>query len=628
MINRDFSIFQRFLKGFILQCLNSRRLCMKKQILLIAGLTLLSACQNKKTEAVTDLKTLYDNSTIILFNSHPANSTMYGIEQRLAGGKFSNRLGDYSPAAEAQLRQGLIDINQQLKSSATTDDNTAVMQNLTRYFAGNTNFDIGYIDVWMGLSAFIVNQINGPLIDVPNAMITNQQINNLNDANDYIKRLDYFDLFVENVLAKMSTDAESDWIPPLVIVNKAIATMQSFINPEPNSHPFVSSFVEKLDKISGINPQQKQQLTNKVKNLVANKIYPSYRSVVAQLNDLTLSASTDSGIWAQPGGEAFYQDAVKMLGDTDLSPAKIHQLGLGEVDRISAEMDTILQVQGLKEGSVGQRMMAINNDPQFLYEDSDVGRDKLLNDLNGYINEISARMNEQFATRPKYAVEVRKFPKAREQSAPGGMYTNPPLDGSAPGIYWINLRDIKANPKFDLKTLTYHEAIPGHHWQVALNLEQDSLPMLRRIAPYNAYVEGWALYSEKVAAEMGMYKNDPYSDLGRLKAEMFRAVRLVVDTGLHYKKWSREQAIKYMAETTGTVESDVVAEIERYMVWPGQALGYKLGMINILKLRADAKKQLGDKFDIKGFHDLVLLGGAVPMEILNNKVADWIASKK
>ncbi|MBL4659598.1 MAG: DUF885 domain-containing protein [Alcanivoracaceae bacterium] len=601
---------------------------MKLKFILMAAVILLSACANKKTDSDTGLKSLYDNSTIALFNSRPTNATMYGIEENLAGGKFNHRLADFSPAAEAQLRTSLRTLNQQLENAKNTDDNRAVMQNLTRYFAGSEDFNIGYIDVWMGLSAFIVNQINGPLIDVPNAMITNQQINSLDDVNDYIKRLDHFDLFVEHVLAKMSADADNNWLPPEVIVNKSIATMHGFIKPTAHEHPFVTSFVDKIEKLSNLSPQQKSQLINKVKILVTTKVYPAYNNVILQLNDLLLSAPTESGIWAQPNGEAYYKDAVKMLGDTDLSPEQIHQLGLDEVTRISIEMDTILRTEGLTQGTVGQRMTAINDDPQFLYEDSDTGRENLLNDLNGYINEISAIMDSQFATRPKYAVEVRKFPKSREESAPGGMYTNPPLDGSQPGIYWINLRDIKANPKFDLKTLTYHEAIPGHHWQVALNLEQDSLPMLRRIAPYNAYVEGWALYSEKVAAEMGMYKNDPYSDLGRLKAEMFRAVRLVVDTGLHYKKWNREQAIKYMAETTGTVESDVVAEIERYMVWPGQALGYKLGMINILRLRADAKQQLGDKFEIKGFHDLVLLGGATPMSILNAKVADWIESQK
>jgi uncharacterized protein (DUF885 family) len=215
-----------------------------------------------------------------------------------------------------------------------------------------------------------------------------------------------------------------------------------------------------------------------------------------------------------------------------------------------------------------------------------------------------------------------------QDSAAGGQYTSPAIDGSKPGIYWINLADITANPKFDLKTLTYHEANPGHHWQIALNLAQEQLPLLRRIAPYNAYAEGWGLYAELVAYEMGMYKNDPFGNLGRLKAELFRSVRLVVDTGMHAKKWTREQAVQYMAQTTGAASSDVIAEIERYMAWPGQALGYKLGMLKIVELRQQAKTALGDGFDIKAFHDLVLLTGAVPMAVLEQKVQLWIKAEQ
>ena len=599
-----------------------------KKILLFAGLVLLSSCQKTKPNSSSDLNQLYDKSAITLFHARPASASMYGVDEKLAGGHYSDRLDDYSPVAGSQLRHKMNTIAVQLHNVKAKDDNTVVMENLSRYFAGNQDFDIGYIDSWMGLSAFIVNQINGPLIDVPNAMITNQQIKNLDDANDYIKRLDYFDIFVEHVLAKMAADADKGWIPPLVIVNKSSAAMKSFIQPKSDEHPFVTSFVEKIKDLDNITPLQKNELTDKVKQLVKTKVYPSFNSVLTHLEDLSLSARNEAGIWAQPGGTAFYADALKKQGDTSLTPAQVHQIGLDEVTRITQQMDAILISQGHTQGSVGERMMALSEDPQFLYEDSKRGRAQLIADLNGYIKQISAMMPQYFASIPKYKVEVRAFPKSREATAPGGMYTNPPLDGSAPGIYWVNLYNLKANPKYSLKTLTYHEAIPGHHWQVALNLEQDSLPMLRRIAPYNAYVEGWALYSERFASEMGLYKEDPYGDLGRLKDELFRAVRLVVDTGLHYKKWSREQAIKYMAETTGSVESDVVAEIERYMVWPGQALGYKLGMLNILKLRAEAKKQLGDKFDIKAFHDVVLLGGAVPMEVLNQKVADWIESQK
>lgn len=583
-------------------------------------------------EAVPPIIDNFDASARVLFHARPHYATVLGVEESLAGGKYNHRLDDYSPQAEAKLRAKMREINKQLGNIEVTEtadvDNKKVMMNLNRYFAGHEDFDIGYIDLWMGLSPFIVNQINGPLIDVPNYMVANQKINSVEDANDYLQRLDGFDAFLQGVMAKLSADTGKGWIPPKVIIEKTIAGLEAFIEPEVTAHPLFTHFEKQVNALKSIDDTEKQRLYLEAEQHIEDGVYSGYRLFIEAQKQLLEKASTESGIWAQPNGEAFYADAVKMLGDTDMIPEEIHQVGLDEVARITAEMDAILVANGHTEGTVGERMLAINDDPQFLYEDSEAGRAQVIDDLNGYIEEINQRMPEQFASQPIYDVEVRAFPKARETSAPGGMYSSPKIDGSAPGIYWINLRDIKAVPKFDLKTLTYHEANPGHHWQIALNLAQDSLPMVRRIAPYNAYVEGWALYSEVVAKEIGMYENDPYGDLGRLKAELFRAVRLVVDTGLHHKKWSREQAIEYMANTTGTVESDVVAEIERYMVWPGQALGYKLGMLKILELRQMAQEALGDQFDIKAFHDLVLLGGAVPMSVLAEKVKTWVEQVK
>ncbi|TDR16363.1 DUF885 domain-containing protein [Marinicella litoralis] len=581
---------------------------------------------------ITPLQANFAASAAVLFHARPHYATVLGVDESIAGGHYSHRLDDYSPAAEAQLRSKLREINQQLASIEVTDatdvDNQKVMMNLNRYFSGNEAFDIGYVDLWMGLSPFVVNQINGPLIDVPNNIATNQKINSVADAEHYLERLDGFDAFLQSVMAKLDADTAKGWIAPKVILEKTMAGLNAFIAPEVTQHPLYTSFEKQVSVLEGVSQEEKDNMYKLAAEHIENGVYTGYRLLIESQKQLLDKATTESGIWAQPNGAAYYADAVKMLGDTDLSPEQIHQLGLNEVDRISAEMDAILVANGHTEGTVGERMLVINDDPQFLYEDSAEGRAEVIADLNGYIDQINQRMDELFATKPPYEVEVRSFPKSREASAPGGQYSSPSLDGSQPGIYWINLRDIKAVPKFDLKTLTYHEANPGHHWQVALNLAQDSLPMVRRIAPYNAYVEGWALYSELVAKEMGMYDGDPYGDLGRLKAELFRAVRLVVDTGLHHKKWSREAAIKYMAETTGTVDSDVVAEIERYMVWPGQALGYKMGMIKIVELRQTARDALGEHFDIKAFHDLVLLGGAVPMAILEDNVNAWIESQQ
>ncbi len=584
----------------------------------------------EQEQQLTKLNDLFNKATVALLKARPLSATAFGVSEADSGGYFNDRLPLYSPSAEASLRAELASYSKQLNDmnfdDARVDENRKVMASLARYFSGEPKFDIGYIDTWMGQSAFVVNQINGPAIDVPNTLSNNHPIKSLKDAEDYLVRLAQFDQVIGSVNQKVLADAENNWIPPKVVINGALKFLGGFTSAKAEEHALVTSFRTKVEALE-LGSEKRTELLNKANQLVSEVVYPAYQELAKTMQSLLDKGREESGIWAQPNGDAYYADAVKQLGDTDLSPNEIHNIGLAEVERITKEMDSILSANGYKEGSVGKRMMQLNDEPRFLYEDSDAGRQQLLDDLNGQIAEINERMPEQFATAPPYDVEVRRIPVERQEGAPGGQYTPPSLDGSQPGIYWINLRDMKANPKFDLKTLTYHEANPGHHWQIALNMAQDDLPLLRRLASYNAYIEGWALYSELVAWEMGMYENDPFGDLGRLKAELFRAVRLVVDTGLHAKKWTREEAIKYMAETTGNAESAVVSEIERYMTWPGQALGYKLGMINLVNQRAKARKVLGDKFDSKEFHDLILLGGAVPMSVLNEKIDTWLKSK-
>ena len=291
-------------------------------------------------------------------------------------------------------------------------------------------------------------------------------------------------------------------------------------------------------------------------------------------------------------------------------------------------MDTILRENGYSKGTVGERMLALADVPGQLFEATKEGRQALLDYLNEEVKTVMARAPEFYGTVPTQPVEVDRIPPVSEAGEAGGYYSQPSLDGSRPGIYWINLRDMKAVPKFSLKTLTYHEAVPGHHFQIALNMAQTDIGLMRQNAPYNAFVEGWALYSEYVAAEyMGMYDEDPLGNLGRLQAELYRAVRLVVDTGMHFKHWTREQAIAYFHDTTGTPLSDVVPEIERYMAMPGQALGYKLGMLEFVALEKQARQALGVKFDIKQFHDVILLPGARPMAMVRQDVEAWITAQ-
>ncbi|NQY49409.1 MAG: DUF885 domain-containing protein [Colwellia sp.] len=579
------------------------------------------------------LTALYLQAKQSLFKQRALSATMYGLSEQDVGQDVSSKMELYGSENEAKLRAELLSISNKIAGiklegdNITAKNNQQVMAGLTRYFAGEPNFTVGFIDTWMGLSPFIVNQINGPLIDIPRIMQNDQPITTEQQALDYIARLGSFDRLANSIIEKQAFDAGQNWLPPKVTLQGAIKYLKGFTSVPAEQHTFVSVFSDKIDKIDSLNAEQKQALIKQVISKVSQVVYPAYQSVQKASEQLLAKSRDESGIWAQPNGSDYYQDAIKQLGDSELTPSEIHQIGLGEVARISVAMDTILQQQGYKQGSVGERMVALNEEPRFLYEDSTAGREKLLSDINGYITEMTIKMAPVFKTTPSYQVEVKAFPVEVQDGAPGGQYTSPAVDGSKPGIYWINLRDMKANPKFGLKTLTYHEANPGHHWQIALNLDQAELPFLRRIAPYNAYAEGWALYSEQVAFELGMYENDPFGNLGRLQAELFRAVRLVVDTGLHDKRWTREQAISYMSEQTGTAESDVIAEIERYMAWPGQALGYKLGMLKILSLREQAEKRLGDNFDLAEFHDVVLLNGAVPMAVLARNVNHWLASK-
>jgi uncharacterized protein (DUF885 family) len=300
-------------------------------------------------------------------------------------------------------------------------------------------------------------------------------------------------------------------------------------------------------------------------------------------------------------------------------------MGLDVVKDHTAKIDAIMQANGLTKGTVGERLRAMYDDPKFRYENTDAGKDKLLADLNVKVQAIRAKLPAWFGTVPKADLQIKRVPKYIEAGAPGGYYQNATLDGSRPGAYYINLRDTAEVPSWTLPTLTYHEGIPGHHLQISIAQETD-LPLLRKVNGFNAYQEGWALYAEQLADEMGMYEGDPWGKIGQLHDAMFRGVRLVVDTGMHAKKWSREQAVKYYVDTLGDQEASAVTEIERYCVWPGQACSYMVGKLTILRLRDKARTALGAGFDIRKFHDAVLLSGALPLEVLEKVVDNYIAA--
>jgi uncharacterized protein (DUF885 family) len=389
----------------------------------------------------------------------------------------------------------------------------------------------------------------------------------------------------------------------------------------------VKNFIAKSTKL-GLKDETRKRLIVEIQTAVESGIYPAYRRLITEEKELRKHASHEAGIWRLKGGSAYYADQLKQLTTTDMTPEEIHAYGLSEVARITAEEDAILKSVGLTDGSVSARMKKLASDPRFLYPDTDKGREAQLVRYREILAQMKGELPKVFAHQPSIPLEVERVPVFSEKGAAGAYYQRPSLDGKRPGTFFANERKPSAVAMWMMPTLAYHEGIPGHHMQIATQTEIKELPYQRRMGGNSAFSEGWALYAEHLAKDMGVYDHDPYGDLGRLQAEMFRAVRLVVDTGMHAKQWSREQAISYMVEQTAMDEGEVTAEIERYVVWPGQACAYKIGMKTILEAREKAKAELGPRFDLKGFHAVVLDNGAMPLLLLQKNVTEWAAEKK
>ena len=473
-----------------------------------------------------------------------------------------------------------------------------------------------------------LNQLAGVQNTLPEFLATQHQVNSVGDAEDYLVRLGKVPLKFGQVLESVRLRESRGIVPPRFVVEKVLAGMREFVAVPPEGNVLYTSFGEKLAKLPGGDDDgHDARLLDKAAAAIRDQVYPAYAELIAYYEQLLPKTGGDRGAWALPDGGAYYVWEVRRHTTTDMTPEQVHALGLVEVARIEAEMEPLLRELGLEEGSVGERMQALGERSDQLYPDTDAGRAQILADYQAIIDEIDAGLDPYLGTRPKAGVRVERIPVFREKTAPGAYYNAPAFDGSRPGIFYANLRNVAEIQKFGMRTLAYHEAIPGHHTQIALQQQQAGVPTFRKLVPFTAFSEGWALYAERLAWELG-YQERTEDDLGRLQGELFRAVRLVVDTGMHHERWSREQAIDYMRGKTGMPETDVVAEIERYLVNPGQALAYKVGMNTILGLRERAKGELGAKFDLARFHDLVLTGGAMPMTLLSQRVDRWIAQEQ
>ena len=468
-----------------------------------------------------------------------------------------------------------------------------------------------------------VDQMGGVHQNLPDFMSETHQIDDVEGAEDYITRLSKFPTKFDQVLEDLAHREKLGIIPPRFVVDHNITFLREFRDTPPRENVLYTSFVERTAEVEDLDDERRTTMANEVERQIVEAVYPSYEKMLAYFEALQPTTTTDDGVWKLPDGEAFYNYRLRSTTTTSMTADEIHTLGLSEVDRIQAEMTTILAAEGYEVESVGATMTALLDEERFFYPDTDEGREQILADYQGMIDEITAGMDQAFDFLPRAGVEVKRVPEFKEATETGAYYTPPPRDYSRPGVFWANLRDVREIPKFGMRTLTYHEATPGHHFQIAAQQELEGLPIFRTIPLFTAYVEGWALYAENLAKDLG-YQEDPYDDLGRLQAELFRAVRLVVDTGIHAKRWTREQALEYMIENTGMVEGEVVTEIERYIVWPGQATAYKVGMLKILELREKARNALGPDFDLAEFHNVVLKNGAVPLDLLERLVDAYI----
>jgi uncharacterized protein (DUF885 family) len=483
-----------------------------------------------------------------------------------------------------------------------------VMYGLRTNDAANKAFQYGATGAG---SPYVLSQLTGSYQSVPSFLDTQHTIESAADADAYLQRLVGFATLMDQEVEVARHDVALGVVPPDFVLSKTLTQMQLLRTPAPARSPLTESLARRTRS-----RQIPGQHARQAAVIVGNKIYPALERQIALIAEMRKSAPHDAGVWRLPSGAAYYSASVLTQTTTTRKAAEIHRLGLDLVAEHSVHIDELMKKQGMTQGTVGERLRAMFVDPRFQYPNTDEAKVALLADLNSRVRSVRAKLPKYFGTLPKAGIEIRRVPKEVEAGAPSGYYNLASLDGKRPGIYWINLRDTREKPKWMLPTLTYHESIPGHHLQLSIQ-QEGSLPLIRKVSEFTAYVEGWALYAEQLAAEIGEYDDDPLGRIGQLHDSMFRAVRLVIDSGIHAMKWSREQAIKYYTESLGDPVTDATTEVERYCVWPGQACCYMLGKLKFLAEREKAQKILGSRYDIRKFHDAVLLSGAVPLDLMN-----------
>ncbi|MGB0906013.1 MAG: DUF885 domain-containing protein [Maricaulaceae bacterium] len=614
---------------------------MKKLLLLASTALILSGCQNDgKTAMEAAQETMaapaaevsqdaenkrFDNWLEEQFQSevanYPESMAFLGIKKRTT--EWNDPSREFALAQVEAAKATLAELSSTFDMAKMDEDHQLSYRLFERDLKNGIDSDKWFYH------GYPFNQMGGRQSGMATFMLNFHRVADEQDARDYIARLEGMKDAMDGYVARAKVSAEKGIIPPTFVFDHVIRDAQNIITGAPFEDTEEPSLllgdIQKKIASLELDAETQKQLTADAVSALMTSVLPAYENLISVMETQKATSTTDDGVWKLPDGEAFYKYRLGMITTTDMSADEIHDLGLAEVERIQNEMRAIMTKVGF-EGTLQEFFKYLLTDPQFTYEDSDAGRDAYLADATDMINTMKERLPEVFKRLPKAELDVRRVEAFREKSAGKAFYNRPAPDGSRPGIYYANLYDIKAMPKYQMEALAYHEGIPGHHMQLSISQELENVPKFRKYGGVTAYTEGWGLYSEFLPKEMGFYSN-PYSDFGRLSMELWRAVRLVVDTGLHDKKWTREQVIDYHVENTPNALSDIVKATERYIVMPGQATAYKIGMIKIQHLREEAKEKLGEKFDLGEYHEVVLASGPVPLSILEERVDAWVASK-
>jgi uncharacterized protein (DUF885 family) len=600
----------------------------RRQLMLAAAATGLGAAAPKPAGkpaggAVGKLNAAFDDFFATVLKESPETATALGLDKGAHAGLKSQLSKD--AAADIARRR------------AETAAQLARMKTIPRTALSGmpaVNYDCVFYDLDMtdrhnrrfrygserGGSPYVLSQITGAWQDVPDFLDSQHTIETRADCEAYVARLGEFARQIDEDTERARHDVGLGVVPPDFCLAGALKGMKTLHEPADTSS-LVSSVADRA-KAKGIAGDWSREATA----VYEQKILPALDRQMAYLQGLQGKATHDAGVWKLPDGEAYYALALQIRTTTTMTPAEVHKLGLDVTAELQARADVLFKKMGMTQGSIADRYGALFKDPKYIYPNTDAGKAKEISDLNALVQDMQRRLPKYFGTLPKAGLEIRRIPPATEAGA-STHYTTGSIDGTRPGIYWLNLRDTGEAPFWDMPTTTFHEGIPGHHLQLSLQQEAD-LPMIRKAGGFGAYEEGWALYSEQLAQEMGVYADHPDWELGYIHDGLLRSGRLVTDTGLHALRWSREKATETLVSIDGDPPSLAQQEIERYCVWPGQACSYMVGKITILRLREKAKAALGPRFDIRQFHDAVLLAGSMPLTVLEHVVDSYIAAHK